>query len=540
MRRMLALLLALVLLAASAAADSPEDSRYEDLRDKMYRQLVSSGLRGKLQLTVSGDSETAVLLSPLSGAILDIYTQSKGLNNVEMPYFSCYFSKNGVQGVAGTTLWWDGTDLYLKSDMLLDTVLRYPWLGDFYSSLVGRPGSNPSFLSAIAGALLHGRDWDPLSQPLQLETERFLSAYASAPETATAEGETRLTMRYVLPAQAVKEEMKELLRIALADEQLSKRIRAFYLTELQEGTAFSSLQEIYENQVIDTIPLEGDLVIVRTINTRGDLKRAEISLPLADNAGGWTELYCLSEDGTDAYTLQGQHPVALTVEETAEGLRGTFDRTGDDGQRLLADWSFTTRTVNRVDENQVEHEIITWSFRADPADEQYPFASVDLGGSFHFYTKRGDRRGDTTLEIDASGRLMGADLKLIGKMQTIAPRNDIPPIDVTGAQDGFALPAERVAELSRDFWVNMLLILQGTGETPAAPAGVPAPEASPAPAEDPEATAPAESPEPPQAEPGETEGTREDAADAAQEPEPEENMTLEEITEEIMLDEEGA
>ena len=527
MRRVLALLMALLMLTASAAAESINDGSYEDLRDKLYRQTVESGLRGGIQLTVSGDSETAQLLSPLSGAILDFYTQNQAKDRPA--FIQCNFSKNGAQNVATTTLWQEGDALYLKSDMLLDTVLRFPWLGDIYSSLTGKNPGNPSFFSGFASAAMHGRDWNSLVQPLLLEVERFLAGYAGTPETGTENGETLVTIRYVMPASAVKTEMKNLLRIALEDEQLSKRISLFYLTDLQEGTAFSKLQLTYEDQVIDSIPLEGDVSVVRTINTRGDLKAAVVTLPLVDNPWGWTELVCTSENGTDTYILRGNRQTVLTVKETPDGFAGSLDLTGDEDRHLLLDWSLARTVSSRVDESQVEHEMVFWSFRADPAGDEVPFSPVSLSGNFHLYAKHGEKRSKTTLEMEVSGRLLGADMKLIGKMYSIAPK-DLPQMDTSAAQDALGLTEERKAELAKDFWVNTLLILGNAGETTQPPAGVPVQtdgEADPAEeaASEPEQPETAQEPEEPEAQEETEENT-----------DPEEIRTLEEITEEVILD----
>ena len=78
----------------------------------------------------------------------------------------------------------------------------------------------------------------PLALELRGAAEYFspqLTAYAGAPQRAAMDGETVLTVQYVIPAQAVKTEMKSLLRAALEDQRLSTRIRNFYLTGLQEG-----------------------------------------------------------------------------------------------------------------------------------------------------------------------------------------------------------------------------------------------------------------------------------------------------------------
>ncbi len=554
MKRALALLLALLLLFSAAGAEELNSGVWEDLQDKMYRQLVGgSGLRGTFQLTVEGESGFAELLRPLSGAELQLYAQWM-MDYYEQlpdnkPYVRAYFTKGEAKQLATTTLWGDGEALYLSSDMLADTVLRFPWLGDVYSTLTGAENGNPSLLPAVVSMMLHGRDWEQLDSPLRLEVETFLTAFSGLPTRSAMDGETVLTIRYVIPAQAVKTEMKSLLRVALEDQRLSNRIRNFYLTGLQEGTAFSGLQLVYEDQVIDSIPLEGDVVVTLTTNTWGELRRASATLPLTDNPWGWTELDLLSEDGTDTYSFAGAQPLVITVREINGGVTGTADLTREDGSPLRLSWGWNAATT-RTTEDNVEHEIVTWAFRILPEDLQTPLLEgIDLSGYFHLYSKV-DKQGGTSLETEVTGRLLGADIRLVGKLYT-RERQEIRTPDTAGAQDALALSEERRTELTNDYWINLLLTL-GAVKLPKAQEE----EAEAEPEEDTEPEAEAEPEETPAeqepTEDGEALGTLEEmepeektpAAEpekpTGEEPAPGSSMEpAEEIIEEVDLDEEG-
>ena len=160
---------------------------------------------------------------------------------------------------------------------------------------------------------------------------------------------------------------------------------------------------------------------------------------------------------------------------------------------------------------------------------------IDLSGYTHLYSKV-DKAGTTTLETEITGKIIGADVRLVGKLYTRENANPVPP-DAAGAQDASSLSEERRAELTNDYWINLLLTL-GAVKLPAAQAE---PETG---------TEPAEAGEP-EAEPEQEEelGTLEETAHGEEtlETQPAAEPTpgslpepAEEIVEDVDLDEEGA
>ncbi len=544
MRRALALLLTLALLVGAAGAESLKN--YDGLRDKMFRQIKDSGLRGIVQLTLEGDAEWAKPLKPFSGAVLEF----RSLKTAENAELRAYFNKDGRDGIASTHLWADQENLYMVSEVLLDTVLRFPWKGDFIASLTGAEDRNPSLLSAVANALLHGYQWDGITEPLRTEIENFLMAQAKTPEQITENGETLLRITYAIPGEAVREELKALVRIAIADDNLYKQLHDFYLTRAQREVALSENQLDYIDRVLDTLELGGEIAVERVATTMGELRSVAISLPLPENPWGYTSLLSRQEGEQQTYTLEGKEPVSVSYRRDGDAVTGKleWDERGEGSAKMRADFSLVNTRSEITDSDQVTHEINTWTLEAVPAeDTEKPFEDVNLSGYFHFYSRPG-QTSRTTLELDASGRAFGEQIALTGKFVGVSLWEILPIEDVSEAQDVTRMTEAKRAELLSDFAANLMLIL-----SPAEPVVTPAPEAEPAeePAEpeaeeaaETEETAPetmpsaeaeaAETPaqtEVPTAEPQVTPAT-ETAAPAAEQPEV--------VEEDIDLDEEAA
>ncbi len=528
MKRFVALLMVLMLAAGIVMAEGTQDftnmvpQNYKDLRDKLYRQLMLSGLRGQAMFTLEGDAEWAAPFRPISGALIDFQTITNDNNGHSE--LEAKIVKNG-QNTAHTRLWCDGENLYLRSSLLIDTVLRYSWKGDFFSSLTAQGTENPNYLSALVNALIHADDWDEITAPLRSELENWLMRYAETPEQITEDGRSLLCIRYRISVNDVKQEMKNLLRIALNNEDLYRQIR-LYLTENQLLLGFSAENMAYEDRVIDTLPIADGITVERRVSTMGENVHTEMNLPLAAGVFGWTELSLIEHEGETTVRLGGgENPLAFTFAQTVDtrgssAWRGTAELTAADGKKLRAAWT-ADRSFSKVDdENYISREVTILNFKAEPtADSEVAFAPVSLYASLHIYSDY-DQRHSTTVEIEVNADVDGEHVNFLAKLMG-TKQYDVRDMDVTGAVDALTLTPERRAEIRSDLVLNTMLTLaalDGNGE----------PETTPEPTEEP-TPEPTVTPEPtatPEPEPAET-------------PTPEPTLpTLEEITEVIDLDEE--
>ena len=540
MKRALALLLTLTLLAMTAAG-AESLTRYNGLRDKMFRQIKDSGLRGSVKLTLEGDAEWAQPLNPFSGAVLE-FRSLKTVDNAEL---RAYFNKDGRDGIASTHFWADNENLYMVSDVLLDTVLRFPWKGDFFASLTGEEERNPSLFSAFANAVLHGYQWDEITEPLRAEAENFLMAQAKSPEQITENGETLLKIAYAIPGDAVREELKTLVRIAIADDGIYKQLHDFYLTRNQREVALSESQIDYIDRVIDTLEINGEITVERIVTIMGELRSVTVTMPLPENAWGYTTLVSRQEGARQTYALEGEDAISVTYQKDGDTVTGHLEKTVK-GERACADFSLTNTHSQITDSDQVDHEIDTWKLEATPAeDTEKTFGDVSLSGYFHFYSRPG-QTSRTTLEVDLSGRAFDEQIALTGKFVGVSKWEIIPISDVSAAQDVTAMTAEKRQELLSDFIANTVLILT-VGDKPVS-TPIPEEEAAEAVEEQPAEEQPVDEPASEEESTGDeskedTDSSAEvtEAPQAAETAAPAEEQSEPEIVEEdIDLDEEAA
>ena len=357
---------------------------YDGLQDKMFRQYLLSGIRGTAKLTATGGAAWAKELELFSDAFVEFRMLVTEDNQAEL---RSYINKNGTQGAADTWLWGNGKDLYLRSDMLTDTKLRFPWRGDFYSSLTSLRTQNPSFIQAVARMLLHGQDQSELMRPLREDLENFLMPLAQQPVRQEIDGETLLVVRYEIPEISLKDEMKALLRLALNDKEADGIYRYMfnlYLTEEQRDAAFSENRLAYEDALIESIDLGGrPLIIERQLTSMGELRRTSVTLPLARPVQGWTELTWSQENATDTYQFTGENPMTLSVRKTPSGYDGKLALGAAEGLRISADYALDVTFSELTDQENVSHEITTWTFRATAGEDGIPFDPILLSGSFH-------------------------------------------------------------------------------------------------------------------------------------------------------------
>ncbi|MBR4457374.1 MAG: hypothetical protein IKS31_00230 [Clostridia bacterium] len=549
LKRLAAVLLTLTLLAfaagaAAETADVPGEAKpvqhYDGLVDKFtiqFRQNVS--LRGLFLLTVGGEGETAEALAPLSGLKLDFRMCVDGTTDDLTAFRMCVdgttadLTANLLRNdetLLQTHFVADGKDLYYRSSLPDSKLLRWPWKGDFFSSLTGTETGNPSFAEPLLTALQHGFDWDSVDAPLRQEIENWLMGFAQKPVQTVENGVSALTVRYVIPAKAVRDEMKTLLRTALKDQGLYYQIR-FYLSPNQRETAFSEAGLAYEDRVIDTLPLGEGIRIERVLSARGGILRESLELPAPQNGAGWTNLSVVTEGQQQRFTLSREGASqSLTLITRGDVREGTWTETAD-GQPTRSVAFRLSETVQKAEEGGYKHERHLWRFTASAAaDSGLPFTPIDGEVSIHLYSKAGDR-STTTAEIDARCTYGGAQIGLTGKVGTILKWEIRPMSNVDGAVDVAALTPEERQRLTASFLADLMKLLMP--ETPAATE-----EAA-------EITEEAEIPaaEAPETEEAAPEDTRDPARDAAgAEPQTEETAESEDVgiipyvEEEVTLD----
>lgn len=465
--RILCLLLCLMLACSAAlAADSYTQP------EKMSKQIKSgSGVKGAVTLAVAGGSEWLDLLLPFTGSDLQI----RYIVNGDQFQGQLYALDDQEQQRALTQVYGDSSHIYLRSDLIPDTVLSLPAGSGLMEAFLGSEGSNPTFYSVVEELLSISdedweKKWEPVLEPYEAALEQWLTGFASEPSiTQTDSGVSNMTLRYAIPSEALKSAMKDLMGQFLQDAALTELLTPL-LSDEQQAVYFNPSIAYYYDAVIDRLPLQGELTMVRTLSTRGDVLDSTLIMPLPENANGWSTLTCVIAGRETSMTLEGpEQAITLVTQETAVMSdrtiwEGIFRYLPAEGTPISAAFSLSKEFSTYTDESDGRtHETTAWLLTArpdlshlaqdDPTRESYAdFEDISIALKTHYYSRE-QFNNPTTLEATLSARLPALSLEAALALRTTSPwvLSDLP---TNGSEQMLELTPERIIELLGDFSRN--------------------------------------------------------------------------------------
>lgn len=476
MKKFLCMMLCIALAASCVPALA--EITYS-LPEKWQRQVdFGNGVKGTAALNVSGEAEWAKLLAPLNGKPIEI----RAIQADERFQYRIY-AEDGENMVGLTQLYGDGEAVYLKSDLLPDMLLTLATGGDVLDSLTNQEGkNNPALYSAMGNILgvpqtsWEGK-WQPALSAYETAVEMWMEGYASAPSVKRDEaGNATVLVRYDIPAQAVKEQIKALWRNVLQDPVLLPLLKA-QMTEKQQAAYLDPNWQYYYDQVIDGLPLDGSVVMEREMTPKGEAIRMDMTLPLS--MGGFTELR-VDQDGTaTTFTLQGEScQVMLDVDHVTSldhggSWVGKWHVIYADAARenLALAFTYTMAKSASVDEDTRAHEITDHTLRLekDGAFEgtAKTFEPMEMTARVHLHSK-GMQYNPVSLDVAATFKQGNGSAEVTLDMITRSPwvLDDLP---TEGAKDAAAMPREELAQMLVDLGMNGLTKMMMVGQQAAIP-----------------------------------------------------------------------
>lgn len=465
MKKFLCLMMSLVLvLTATTAFAAVEYS----LLEKWQRQVdFGNGVKGTLTVDVSGEAEWAKMLAPLNATSLEI----RAIHSDENFQYRIYAEK-GEELLGLTQLYGNAETIYLKSDLLPDTLLTLATGGDWMDRLMSE-GENPSLYSTMVNILnipqttWEGK-WQPALSAYEAAIELWLENYASAPSVKRAEdGSATVLVRYDIPADAVKAEIKALWGNVLQDATLLPLLRT-QMNEAQQAAYLNEHLKYHYDQVIDGLALNGNVVLEREMTAKGEAVRTDMTFPLDMN--GFTGLQVKQQGSSTTVVLQGAEcSLELEMDETAN-LGGSTSYQGkvrlipaDSAQQgVAAKFTLVEIKSSTTDEDTRSHDITNWMLKleqdADYADESWTaFDPVEINAKVHLHSKS-QQNMPTTLEVELGVKLLDAELSAVLEMKTSSPWVlDEQPTE--GAVDVASYSEEERTQLFTDLGLNGLTVL---------------------------------------------------------------------------------
>lgn len=469
MKKLISLVLAVVLALCAATAFAVEYT----LPEKLQRQIeFGNGLKGTLQVSVEGDGEWAKLLSPMNGAEI----QLRGIHKDDSFQYQAY-TLNGEEQVGLTQLYGDSQMMYLRSELLPDTLLSLSTGGDVINKLLGGgEDENPTWYSAAMNLLtVPATSWEerwlPVLDKYDSMMEMWLNDYAAEP-VVNREKDSASTMiiRYDIPVEAVKAQTKVLMEQFLQDEELLTLLRA-QLTPAQQAIYLNANLMYYYEQAIDSLNLDGTIGLERELTTKGEMNSTTITLPMPENDEGWEQVTLEQQKNTTIVTWDGEKAsVIVALEKTlstgeSAAYRGSLRvaPAEEDAQALSVAFTATSIHSNTVDDDTRRHDVTTWSISIQPdanedAEENIiSFEPMSLEARIHLHSKQANLNA-TTLAIDCTAQLPGGTADVAFEIKTASPWV-LETLPTTGAVSMETMTAEERIQALTDIALNGLVSL---------------------------------------------------------------------------------
>lgn len=481
MKRAIALLLAALLLLTAASAVAEDNT----LAYKFYQQAVKeSAYRGTITLSVSGAGSAAVDAS-LWAVLKSLAPRlSLSIEHATTPYKD--------EGQATLTLTMDG-NTSAKFTYLYDETLQ-AFSGTFLGgdSAYYSAARSWSLTELLAGFLREDQTWPPVWQMiLDIENapEEWKTRAASridvyktkvglwmngyAKYSAGRDGDKAYSqLSCVIPAQAVKAEIKQLMVDFYNDSELLTLLRE--IVSAREAAAYlqpSMMNALFS--MVDSLQMNGDVEVVKRYDAYGAAMLDRVSLPFG--SGGKVSVLTVS----CAYQEAGQN-------WTVAGALN--DGTEFEVSCLLSEETIYTGSVRLVLPEDEEASFVVsdsaarktiafdYNLNWEPGEDVYTLAtdrfSRDIRGSLLIKPKEGDlpeqsvtlemnmssgssKRSATQLNGTLTWRDMesGASISVILTSRTAAPFAYVTPSALTGAMRVDLLSADTLAALVRT-WVQ--------------------------------------------------------------------------------------
>lgn len=437
MKRLIACLLAAVMLLGTAMA-----AEEYTLSEKIGLQMEDgSGLKGSMTISATGEADWAKAVAAVASGDYQLRAIRSGEG-----YVCELYAADGDAKKAVTTLYAEGDTIEMTSALLPDMPLTVATDSTLLDMLFGASETGNPTWYGVAEKLLGIDDtewdaqWETALAPYYTDIEVWMLQYSAAPViTEDANGETLLEMRYEIPAKAVGEEILAIVQKALQDEALMTLLRPQMTDE--QAAAYLSAERLYHYEnVLKALPLEGSIIMERTVTTMGDDLKSSITVPLLENSDGWKTLSVQDTAGDYVITAASETrtvTLGIASEETETGSETVVTWKDIPAalsvESMATAWKLTvTETVEtRTDPDTRAHEITTWAFALeqdlshlasdDASRNAYaPVEPVSGTVTLHLSSKNSNS-SPTTAALDVALTIGSNTLTVSGQVKTASP-----------------------------------------------------------------------------------------------------------------------
>ena len=467
MKRIVCLLLCLVMALTTLAASAAE--YYSSEPEKLLRQFIrGSGIKGTLVITAEGKTQWVKDLTQMNGVEL----QLRALDSKQGLQYRLYAEEDD-QMTCMTEIVGDTKTAYLTSDFLMGKVYTFPAADGLLSALLDLGQKNTNWLTLAENILLVQQDtfetkWTPELTSALDAIDAWLSPYLST-ETFEKDGQTYVATQYEIPVAAFKSQLKAVLPFILKNTSLMELLTA-QASDEQAALYLQPTYQVWYEQQIDALPLEGNISLERTTDLKGTQVGILLDLPVYDKKSGLKEISIWYQgDDMELDVFFNDRTVQFTAStDASKTTNGALRVMREEGESFSVGYMMTYTKATTTDEKSRNHEEYDWQISyesdlshldpLDPARESY--AEIEPGKlhiNGHFYSKNGDTNAVTaTLEVEWATE----DDHVTGvlTLKSASPWQ-FPEMPDGDTQDISLLTDEARAELLNDWYQNGLAAL---------------------------------------------------------------------------------
>ena len=403
MKRFLSLWLVCCLLTLAAPCALAEVEDYT-VAGKLFKQLwAGSGFTGTLEVAFESEGlSTAkpivadvdyIYVRPDEGAMeehrLDL-TLMDGENALSAAHVQLCEDTLALQADAAGPDWY----VFASQEDAAPSAMQSAMDAGVQEALAasGAPAFAQTALT-FAGALLSADGLDEAIEPYKTRIDVWIEAYRQdAVLDKLADGTTTMSVSYKVAPEAIKTQVKQLVLDMLSDRDLLLLLGDALGEDMSRLFLNPYLRDWYF-EVIDQIPLKGDLTIARTVSLKGETINLHLSLPFHDaQTGAATLVYDRSRgegDLPDSNTLAletADRTLQLVYQEYSsmtgvKVMQGVVSDKAKDAVQLAAAFTLKREETTTVDAEGREVYGVKAELTLKP-DESTPdapaFAETDI------------------------------------------------------------------------------------------------------------------------------------------------------------------
>lgn len=327
---LLAIIVALTMLCASALAEQTAELNYT-VSEKLFKQLqAGSGFEGTLTVestAVQGrEAEALTTIQPLTFDVTYLYVRADSATQTDAESRWAITLMDGEKTLGNAEVSLQSGVTSLRSSLLGDAWVLFGGAEESVSA-VGAIGQvtdglasqsiAPGLFSFASGVLAHAHDvdftkWDSVLETYTTKIDLWIEGYREGAKLGKAEdGTTTMEVNYTIPASALKAQLKQMVMDMLADQDLLSRLTLLIGTEAAQQYLNPELQSYYF-YCIDELPVNEEMTISRTVSLKGDTLALSMALPLYDSQGGAIDLRYERHQG------EGDLPDENTIELSSD------------------------------------------------------------------------------------------------------------------------------------------------------------------------------------------------------------------------------